>query len=351
VALEFQANLQSQNLDIDRLMKLTYIAKDQQQADTLTIDSLQTKQIHKRQRFTQFLKGTFDANIQHFNYNLIDGNDFKGTLEFNNNELNIKGDTKAMNGSFNLDGKMYFENAPRLTANLICNNLNASEFFRQTENFGQDIITNNNVIGNLDSKIAIFAYWDTTGNFQYDKLRVLADMRIRDGALKDFKMLESFSTYVKVQDLRDIHFAELENYLEIANGKIYIPTMFIQSNAMNMTVSGEHTFDNNMNYNIKVNAGQVLANRLKSFDSNMKPQKAQKNGWFNLYFNIAGTVEEYKIKMAKSEVQKDFLFSGRRKDIVKKALEREFASVRNIEEPTEVKDANTLDEIQGNSKQ
>lgn len=350
VALEFQANLQSQNLDIDRMLKLTYIAEDQQQADTLTVDSLQTEQIQKRQQFTQFLKGTFDATIQHYNYNLIDGNDFRGTLEFDNNELNIKGDTKAMNGTFNLDGKMYFENAPRLNAKLVCNNLNATEFFRQTENFGQDILTNNNVSGNLDSKIAILAYWDTTGNFQYDKLRVLADMHIRDGALKDFKMLESFSTYVKVQDLRDIRFAELENYLEIANGKIYIPAMFIQSNAMNMTISGEHSFDNNMDYSLKINAGQVLANRLKSFDSNMKPQKAQKNGWFNLYFNIAGTVDEYTVKMAKSEVQQDFLFSNRRKDIVKKALEREFGSVRDIEEPNEVKDEGYLEEIQGNSK-
>ncbi len=346
VALQFQAELQSQNLDLDRLIKIAQLSDEQQQADTITIDSLKTEQIEERQLFTQFLKGTFDATIQNINYNLIESKDFRGKLEFDNNELLILGNTQAMSGTLRLDGHVFFENSPRLTAKVTCENVDATEFFRQTENFGQDILTNQNLSGNLDAKIAIFAYWDTTGNFQYDKLRVLADMRIRDGVLKNFKMLESFATYVKVQDLRDIRFAELENYLEITDGKIYIPTMFIQSNAMNLTVSGEHTFENNMDYSMKVNAGQILSNRLKSFNSSLKPQRARKNGWFNLYFNIAGTVTDYKVKMAKSEVQKDFLFSERRKEAVKRALEREFGTVRNIEEPTEVKDEGTVEQVE-----
>src|SRR5690606_16412614 len=117
---------------------------------------------------------------------------------------------------------------------------------------------------------------------------------IQNGQLKDFKMLEQFSTYVKMRDLMDIRFANLENYIEIADQKLYLPVMFIQSNAMNLTVSGEHSFENVMDYNIKVNAGQVMANRFKA--SSSQPQPAKKKGWFNLYFNIAGTVEDYKVQ-------------------------------------------------------
>ncbi len=345
VELKFQAELLSKNLDIDRLMKLSALTDKEQQADTLTVDSLKSENIAERQQFTQFLRGTFNARIDRFNYNLVEGSDFVGRLEFNNNELTINGDTKAMRGNFDLDGKVYFEKAPRLIAKLVCNKIDATEFFRQGENFGQNLLTDKNVSGTLSAKIAIYVYWDTTGTFLTNKLRVLAGLDIRDGRLQDFKMLEQFSTYVKMRDLMDIRFANLENYLEIADGKLYLPVMFIQSNAMNLTVSGEHSFENVMDYSLKINAGQVVANRFKA--SSTKPQPARKNGWFNLYFNISGNVNDYQVKTAKREVQKYFVFSERRKDIVRKALEREFGSIQVIEEPEETKDLEYLDPIIG----
>lgn len=346
VELVFDAELQSQNLDLDRLIKIAQLSEEQQQEDTLTVDSLKTEQIQERQQFTQFLKGTFNAAIQHINYNLIDTKDFRGKLDFNNNQMRVRGQTQAMSGTLELDGTAYFEKAPHLNSRIVCKNINATEFFRQTENFGQEVLTSDHISGNLDSKIAIFAYWDTTGNFQYDQLRVLADMRIRDGALKNFKMLEQFSTYVKIRDLRDIRFAALENYVEIDNRTIYIPTMFIQSNAMNMTLSGEHTFDNVMDYNMKVNAGQILANRFKGFDPKLKPQKAR-SGWFNLYFKVAGTVDDFKVETNKQEVQRNFVFSERRKKAIENALAKQFGGVEKLVEPSEWQDVEYLDEIEG----
>lgn len=346
VELQFRAEMLSKNLDIDRLMHLSMLTEAEQKGDTLTVDSLKTEQIEKRQQFTQFLKGTFDARIDNYNFNKIEGNSFIGKLEFKNNEMVVSGNTKAMKGNFDLDGRIYFEKSPRLTAKLICNSIDATEFFRQAEDFGQEILTYNNVSGTLNAKIAIYAYWNEAGGFQYDKLRVLAGLGIQNGRLKDFKMLEQFSTYVKMRDLMDIRFANLENYLEISNRKLYLPVMFIQSNAMNLTVSGEHTFDNVMDYSLKVNAGQVVANRFKT--SSTAPQPARRNGWFNLYFNISGTVDDYKVESAKKEVKQDFLFSERRKENVRQALEQEFGNMTLIQEPREWQDVDYLDmEIEG----
>ncbi len=335
--LNFQASLTAGNLDIDQLLRISDLTEaEKQQTDTLIVDSLKTEQIQQRQEFTKFLKGAFNARIDQFNYDKIEGRDFRGNLTFNNNELLIQGDTKAMNGSFDLDGTLFFDDEPKLIAKLICSNIDATTFFQQTENFGQDVLTASNVSGILSAKMAIYAYWNAEGEFLYDKLRVLAGLNIRDGRLRDFAMLKDFSAYVKMRDLMDIRFATLENYLEIADQKMYLPVMFIQTNAMNLTVSGEHSFENNMSYNLKVNAGQVVANRFKG--ATTKPQPARRNGWFNLYFNIAGTVEDYKVETAKKEVQQAFTFSERRKDIVRMALEREFGAIEFYEEPREWKD-------------
>ena len=43
--------------------------------------------------------------------------------------------------------------------------------------------------------------------------------------------------------------------------------------------------DNTLDYSIKVNAGQLLAERFKKYDETLDPIEAREHGFFNLYFN------------------------------------------------------------------
>ncbi len=123
------------------------------------------------------------------------------------------------------------------------------------------------------------------------------------------------------------------------NGRIYLPVMFIQSNAANLTVSGEHTFDQDIAYYLKVNAGQVLANRFRRHDPNLAPKPARKDGFFNLYYAITGNIDEYEVKTARRRVKEDFELSELRRREVQQALEREFGiPIDLIEEPVEWRD-------------
>lgn len=338
VQLTFKANLGSENLDIDRFLSVIAISADQVDTTAVSIDSLKEEQIQKRRQYTQFLNGTFDARIDEYNYDKIEGRAFQGQFIFNNNELQIKGQTQAMGGRFDLDGEMFFEQEPRLHAQLKCDKANITTFFDQTNNFGQEMLTSKNIKGTINAKIAIYAYWDQEGHFLTDRLRVLADVGIQNGELNNMELLKSFSTYVKVQDLMQIRFVNIENVLEVTNRKLYLPAMFIQSNALNLTISGEQSFDNQIAYNIKVNAGQVLANRFKSHDSQLSPQPARRKGFFNLYYNISGTLDDYKVKSAKRTVQADFEQSERRRTALQQALQQEFGSVKTINEPAEWRD-------------
>ncbi len=114
--------------------------------------------------------------------------------------------------------------------------------------------------------------------------------------------------------------------------------MFIQSNAMNMTVSGTHTFENKIDYNIKVNAGQILWNKFKKHNSRLKPQKAKKKGWFNLYYRIYGPIETFTYESDKKRVKRSFDLSDTRKRRVQKELRKQFGDIVSIEEPTDWKD-------------
>lgn len=347
VELEFSAQLESKKLDIDRLIALTTVQVEEDEVEAVVYDSLMVEQTQERERFTNYLKGSFEADIEEFNYNKIEGESFLGNLVFDNNELQIDGEVKTMDGAINLEGRAYFEDRPRLKTKLTCKNINAKSFFYQTENFGQDILTDRNLKGVLNANISINAYWDEEGNMLMDKLRVLAGVSIKNGELLKFKMLEDFSSVINVKDLRHIKFSNVQNWLEIRKGKLYLPVMFIQSNALNLTLSGDHSFEQDINYNVKVNAGQVVLNKFKRHDSNLSPQKARKKGWFNLYYMIKGNIDDFDMKSSKSQVQKNFIRSDHRRKEIRKILEKEFGPLRLLDrEPESWRDVAPIPEYE-----
>ncbi|MEL6719582.1 MAG: AsmA family protein, partial [Bacteroidota bacterium] len=336
--LQFEANLNAPELDIDRLIALTVSPVEEGEVSEEVYDSIQVKEVQDREQFTQFLKGSFNANIESFNYGKIDGKDFVGRLQFEENEMSIFGNTKAMEGSFDLAGTMYFENEPRLKAKLKCRDVDGEKFFSQTENFGQDILTDKNIRGDMNANMVIYAYWDEQMNFSYEKLRVLAGIGIEEGELIDFELFTYFSSFVKMKDLQHVRFNDMQNWLEIRDQKIFIPVMFIQSNAINLTLNGEYTFDYAFDFNIKVNAGQVAANRFKKHNPELVPLPTKRKGFFNLYYKIYGNADDYEYEMANKEVKRDFERSERRKNQIRESLENEFQDVVLIKEYKEWED-------------
>ncbi len=347
--LEFAAELQAEELDIDELMALSpYAEKKEEASSQQEVDSIKSVQIETRERLSSYLKGTFDAHVDRFNYHKIDGEAFSGQLKFDNNELLIRGSTNAMEGVVQLNGRLFFEQQPRLEAKLICEQIDVETFFRQTNNFGQNVLTNENVKGRLNTKMVIDAFWDSQGNFLDERLHVLAGIGINEGLLQDFQLLESFSTFVKIKDLENIQFVNMKNFLEVRNSTLFIPVMFIQSNAINLTVSGEHHFNNQFRYNLKVNAGQVLMNRFKSYDPSLSPKPAKRQGFFNLHYVIYGNMEDYDFETAKRQVKADFERSQQRKRDIQIALENAFGSMELIDEPDlwqDIENADTEEEF------
>ena len=359
--LRFEADLTSESLDLDRLIGLTEIkvaeSRFTPKGPDVVADSIKKENIHRKEVITNFLEGTFRADIEAFNYDLVEGESFIGSLEFKDKKMTVIGEAGAMGGSFDIDGTGSFEKLPKFKAKIVCNDIDAKEFFRQGRNFGQEVLQDRHIEGSLNADIIVSTTWDTEGNFLYDELRVIAGVSVQNGQLNNFELLEDFSTYANPRDLRRVRFVDMENWFEIKNERIYIPVMFIQTNAMNMLLSGEHTFNNDIDYNIKVNAGQVLLAKLKN-KSSLNPQPAKKNGLFNLYFNVAGNIDDYEVKTNKRKVKKEFTFSEYRKEAIQRALSEEFGKAEVTKELKEREakipdfsdtegDEEYLDEIEG----
>jgi hypothetical protein len=328
--LNFKASWRSDALDIDRLFALAPAAVSTSSPDTLASET--PSSANTGGWFASRIDGVFECQVKKFNFNKIEGSYFMGKLVFEENALLVEGSAEAMGGAFNLNGGIMMEGRPRLQARFDCGGVDAKEFFRQSDNFGQTLLQDRNLSGTLNAKMVLFMDFDENWSVSYDDILVFAGIRIDDGELKDFALLENMSTFVKVEDLRRIRFASMQNWLEIRKGKIYLPAMFIQSNALNLTVSGEHSFEQEINYNLKVNAGQVVANKFKKHNPSLEPIKA-KDGLVNLYFNIFGTTDQFDYKTARREVRQNFAASEARKAEIRKTLLQAFGNVDLIEEP------------------
>jgi hypothetical protein len=175
--------------------------------------------------------------------------------------------------------------------------------------------------------------FEPDGGFNSNNLKVYAGIGIKDGELKGIDMLEDFSKIIHINDLKHIRFVNMENWLEISNGQVYIPAMFLQSNAINLRLSGVQGFDERIDYSLKVNAGQVIAEKVKRHDGELTPIAAKEHGFFNLYFNIYGDLDDMDYKTSKRIVNEQFIASESRKLDVRYALEKAFGPIELIAEP------------------
>jgi len=339
--LEFNAILNGTKLDIDQLIDMASLDIEEGDVPEAVYDSLKQDEVEQNEDFFALMNGTFEANIDKVNYRKINAKNLTGQLIFTDSKLKIRNvKVDAMKGNFSLRGDVIFDKAPNLTTKIYCEDIDAREFFKQAEDFGQDYLTHKNVRGTLNAKIKIDAEWDETGEFLSNKLKVLCDVELTDGELVGFKMLEDFSKYIKLNDLRRIKFSNTKNQFALKNNTFYIPTMFIQSNATNMTMSGRHTMEHEMDYLIKVNGGQTLMNKFKKFNPSRKPLKAKKKGFINIYTHVFGTMDEYDFKYGKKNYNR----------VLESGLARKYAQIRRevsnelavdaLYEPTELEDEN-----------
>ncbi|MBL7776083.1 MAG: hypothetical protein JNK89_08780, partial [Saprospiraceae bacterium] len=345
--LEFSGELLCRQFDLSQLIELFSVQESEAGGDQAALDSLRSAGNLDRQRLTDRLKGAFEMRIDALDYEKIQVRNFQGNLAFDHNQLFVKGQAQTMQGSIQLDGTAYFAISPTLKMRITASDIDLQTCLEQCQNFGQEVVTSENLRGRLSGRVVLWAFWNEQNEFLMDKLRAYADVQARNGQLLGLKMLEDFSTYVHLEDLRDVRFTDLQNYLEISNRRLYLPVMFIQNNALNMALSGVHTFDNDIDYKIKVNIGQTLLQRLKGRDANFDPLP-ERRGWFNAYYSIVGNLDKYDMKSGKKTVKAEFERSEARKQRIAQAIQQEFTGAYSPP-PETGDDTEYLDPITGGS--
>jgi hypothetical protein len=223
------------------------------------------------------IEGNLNLKIGNLSYGLHGYNQITGKLNVKGRKLTFE-NLSLTNAETKVNGSLIIaENNPELfniSTYLTSDNIKFKPLFKEWNSFQQDVIKADNISGTASANLTFEAPFDYRKGIISSLIKAKVYMKITDGRLKNVEAFKSItkslssSTTVKAligQDkigifenkLLDLKFETLENTFTIQNGKLEIPAMLVQSSAMDVTVSGTHTFENIVDYKFGFNLRDI----------------------------------------------------------------------------------------------
>jgi hypothetical protein len=281
--------------------------------------------------FSDKLDINSDINIDKINFKKFKATDIKGKVKLKDQKLFVNDITlNTMDGKISATGSIdaTYNDSLLIISTGSIKKVDVNKMFEQFENFGQDNLKDKNLKGILCSDVQFVSVWSSDLKICMDKIYANADITIEKGELIDYISADKLSKFLKIKDLSDIKFSALQNHIEIKNKKIFIPEMQINSNAINITGSGTHTFDNKIDYHLKILLSELLAKKAKKAKKENEEFGIVEDdslGRTSLYVHITGTVDRPVFKYDKKKVKKKIKNDIKKeKNNIKKILNEEF---------------------------
>jgi hypothetical protein len=254
-----------------------------------------------------------------------------GKVVFKDQVLKVEGARfSALEGGITLSAK--FDGSDGKNWNLTCNseisNINVSSLFYQLENFGQEVMQDKHISGNASAQIQLSASFNDKLEIDKKSIHCISNLLIEQGEIKNFQPLIELSAFIKVPDFKNVKFASLQNVVEIKDEKIHLPKMDINSSAIDITISGVHSFNDNIDYRFRLLLGDILARKAKDNNKNNTEFGFVDDGdrrRMSLFIAMKGTVDHPKFSYdgvgLKEKLKQDVQAE---KQTVKSILKEEF---------------------------
>lgn len=231
-------------------------------------------------------------------------------------------------GKFSIDASTAKE--IYINAEAAIRSVNIHSLFEQCANFGQDVLVAKNLKGDLTASVSFSSVWNKNLTVIPEKIYAKSNVLIENGELNDFDPLLALSNYVDVNELIHLKFATLQNQIVIEDRTIFIPLMNVENNALNMSITGRHTFANDVDYKIRILFSELLRKKLKVKQrlEEFGPVEDDGAGKTTLFLKMTGKATNPKITLdresMRAKVREDLKQEGQN---IKTILSSEFKSI------------------------
>jgi uncharacterized protein involved in outer membrane biogenesis len=237
----------------------------------------------------------FNCKIGYLEFRRFQAKDIRGQLLVKDRVASSKeisfstlGGRMMMNGSVNAKRENHIDvfTITRL------DRIDIDQLFYVFEDFNQNFLTNQHLKGQIFADLRTYMLFNNKLQLATDKLISDISISIKNGELNNFEPMKKLSRYVDERSLERLRFSELRNQILVQNRNIHLPQMEVVSNVTKLKVSGTHTFDQHINYQV-----MTPLKRLNRGDRDERFGYVRDDGKgnLNLFLRIQGTTEDYRV--------------------------------------------------------
>ncbi len=175
-------------------------------------------------------------------------------------------DLFSQGGSLTGDAQVLGNRDRSLTSrgNFSFSGIDINETFTTFNNFGQSFIKAENLSGSLSGTLSLLLPADSLLNVNIGSVTAEGSYVLTNGSLIDFDPVKELSSFIELSELQNIKFDRLENEFFIRTNSLYIPQMDVRSSAVDLSVNGQHNFDNAFEYHVGVRLSEILSKKARS---------------------------------------------------------------------------------------
>lgn len=313
-------------------------------SEALNLDDLSTTNVEEVKTKSWILPNDIDGKIilslNKVQYSGHQYTDIKGRMDFGRRQLSfplIEGisATSKINGNLKIteEQPMYLVVETSLSSDAV----NFKPLFEEWNNFDQTVITSENIRGRAAIQLNLKGPFDIyEEKILKEEFDVSARLKITDGALINVLPFKEITKSLKASGgklviarskidefekrLLNLQFDSFENEFTVKNGIITIPKMTINSNALDVNLSGTHSFDNDIDYSFDFRFREIKGSESSEFGDVLDDGTG-----FRIFLRMFGTIDEPKFswdKEAKKAVKEEQREQA--KDDLKSALKTGF---------------------------
>lgn len=214
------------------------------------------------------IEGKAYLDVKKMRYDKHDFLNLKGNMKIKDRVIHFP-KVNVTNGGANASGWVKIsEDRPEIfniSSHVVSNNISFQKLFKEWDNFEQDVIKSRNITGTAKVSLEFRAPFDLRSGILMNSIEAKAGITIDNGHLKNVQAFREITQSLNEMSsarlaigkenikmfekkLLDLKFNRLENTLVIRNGVIVIPSMSVKSSALDLEISGKHTFANQIDY-------------------------------------------------------------------------------------------------------
>ncbi|MFZ9611727.1 MAG: AsmA-like C-terminal region-containing protein [Crocinitomicaceae bacterium] len=217
--------------------------------------------------FPEHVQGELKLLIQHMRHGTHRYHQVKSNVQLKKHcleltQLGVIHSGAKMEGSLTIEEKWpaQFE----LSTNLTSKKLNIKSLFGEWNNFDQSVVKEENISGIADVFLDLKAPFHLGKGIDEKKLTAKINVKITGGHLKNLSSFRDIAQSLRTtsgklvlgnnnidwfeRKLNDVAFETMEQTIHIQHGRIEIPKTTIRSSALDIDLSGKHSFQNEIDY-------------------------------------------------------------------------------------------------------